>query len=142
MQANAGLFFFFNFDTSMGIWTDFLLHVGKKGEEMETLELFAGWNKPSGASRESTETPQNSVWEENLVIGQRNVRKSWVKCNKIQRTGFKPVTSWEVFASIVKHISSNMPAYEEGGHSSYNDFQHYNVLPLTHLANTLSPYKG
>lgn len=52
--------FFLNFDTSMGTQIDFLLHVGKKREEMETLK-FAGCNKPSGASRESTDTTQNSL---------------------------------------------------------------------------------
>lgn len=42
IQDKKKVFFLLNFDTSMGIWTDFLLHVGKKGKEIETLELFSG----------------------------------------------------------------------------------------------------
>lgn len=78
----------------------------RKGKKWKLWNYLLGANKPSGASRESIETTQNSIWEEKLIIGQRNVRKTWIKWNKIQCTVFKTVTSWKVFASILKHISS------------------------------------
>lgn len=41
-DASKGFCSFFNFDLNMGICTALLLHAGKKGEELETLELVTG----------------------------------------------------------------------------------------------------
>lgn len=47
----------------MSMWTDFLLHVGKKGEEMETLK-FASLQEPA----EKAQRPLKIFFEKKILL--------------------------------------------------------------------------
>lgn len=84
----------------MGTWIDFLHHMDKKGEEIKTLELFAGCKESFRSSGESTETTQNSIWEKKTYRSKECEKKS----NKMEHDSVYWI--WKVSASILKHISS------------------------------------